>query len=76
MMKLEDKSPQNHVYWCLKQKRGIKLEEPNDNLCKAYLKKAKSALNILDSAVEKGEVDWIATTAYYSMWQMIWIKKN
>lgn len=54
------------VSWCLKQKRGIKLEEPNDNLCKAYIEKAKSALNMLDSAIEKDEADWIATTAYYS----------
>ncbi len=54
------------VFWCWKQKRGIKLEEPNDNLCKAYVEKAKSALNMLDSAIEKEEIDWIATTAYYS----------
>ncbi len=62
----EDKNPKNHVSWCLKQKRGIKLEEPNDNLCNVYLKKAKSALNMLSSANEKNEVDWIATTAYYA----------
>jgi uncharacterized protein (UPF0332 family) len=65
-MKSEDKSPKSHVSWCWKQKRGIKLEEPNDNLCKAYVEKAKSALNMLDSAIEKDEVDWIAATAYYS----------
>lgn len=65
-MKSEDKDPKSHVSWCWKQKRGIKLEEPNDNLCKAYIKKAKSALNMLDSAIEKDEIDWIATTAYYS----------
>ncbi len=65
MMK-EDKDPKSHVSWCLKQKRGIKLEESNDNLCNVYLKKAKSALNMLSSAAEKDEVDWIATTAYYA----------
>ena len=58
--------PKDHISWCLKQKRGIKLEEPNDNLCKAYLQKAKSALNMLNAAIEKNEVDWIATTAYYA----------
>jgi len=62
----EDKDPKSHVSWCLKQKRGIKLEESNDNLCNVYLKKAKSALNMLSSAAEKDEVDWIATTAYYA----------
>ena len=65
-MKSEDKNPKSHVSCCWKQKRGIKLEESNDNLCKAYIEKAKSALNMLDSATEKAEVDWMATTAYYS----------
>lgn len=65
-MNPEDKDHKSQICWCVKQKRGIKLEEPNDNLCKAYLQKAKSALNMLDSAIEKEEIDWIATTAYYS----------
>ena len=55
-----------HVIWCCKQKKGIKLEKPNENLCRVYFKKAKSALNMLTSAVEKDELDWIATTAYYA----------
>ena len=65
-MKLEDKDSKSHVSWCWKQKRGIKIEEPNNNLCHAYIEKAKGALNMLDSAIEKEEIDWIATTAYYS----------
>ena len=55
-----------NILWCLKQKYGIKLEEPNTTLCKVYLKKAKSALNMLSAASEKEEVDWMATTAYYA----------
>jgi uncharacterized protein (UPF0332 family) len=65
MMK-EDKDPKSHVLWCFKQKRGIKLEEPNDNLCNVYFKKSKSSLNMLESANEKDEIDWISTTAYYA----------
>lgn len=65
-MNPEDKNHKSHVLWCLKQKGGIKLDEPNDNLCKAYLKKAKSALNMLNAALDRNEADWIATTAYYS----------
>jgi uncharacterized protein (UPF0332 family) len=61
-----DKDPKSHVSWCCKQKRGIKLEEPNDNLCNVYIKKAKSSLNMLESATEKDEIDWISTTAYYA----------
>jgi len=71
-MKSEDKDSKSHVSWCWKQKRGIKLEEPNDNLCKAYIEKAKSALNMLDSAIEKNEIDWIATTAYYSRYFVLY----
>jgi uncharacterized protein (UPF0332 family) len=56
----------HNLNWCLNQKRGIKIEQPNDNLSDAYLQKAKSSLNMLDSAIDKKEVDWIATTAYYA----------
>src|SRR3989344_8362270 len=72
IMKSKDKDQESHVSWCWKQKRGIKLEEPNDNLCKAYIEKAKSALNMLDSAIEKEEIDWIATTAYYSRYFVLY----
>ena len=71
-MKLEDKDQKSHVSWCWKQKRGIKFEEPSDNLCKAYIEKAKSALNMLDSAIEKDEIDWITTTAYYSRYFVLY----
>ncbi len=65
-MTSEGRDQKSKVSWCWKQKHGITLEEPNDNLCKAYMKKAKSALNMLTAAIEKEEVDWIATTAYYA----------
>ena len=40
--------------WCFKQKKGIKLVEPSDNLCEAYLQKAKEALKatIVNSKAE------------------------
>ena len=52
--------------WCFKQKRGIRIIEPNNNLTKAYLKKATSALNTMTAALKINEPDWIATTAYYA----------
>tara|TARA_Y100000310_G_C20660800_1_gene804640 strand:- start:501 stop:1004 length:504 start_codon:yes stop_codon:yes gene_type:complete len=55
-----------HIQWCLKQKRGIRVTKPNQNLSEVYIKKSKSAIHMLDSAIEKGEVDWIVTTAYYA----------
>jgi uncharacterized protein (UPF0332 family) len=54
------------IVWCLKQKRGIWIVQPNENLTKAYLKKAASALNTMNAALEIGEPDWITTTAYYA----------
>ncbi len=54
------------IKWCLKQKRGLKLVKPNNNLCKEYLDKSRGSLNMLDAAIERGENEWVATTAYYA----------
>jgi len=54
------------IVWCLKQKRGIRVIEPNPNLAKAYLQKAISALNTMTAAAKINETDWILTTAYYA----------
>ena len=54
------------LIWCFKQKRGIRITEPNQNLTKAYLKKATSALNTMTAALQINEADWTATTAYYA----------
>jgi uncharacterized protein (UPF0332 family) len=56
----------NKLNWCIKQKKGLKLVEPNENLCGAYIRKAESSLNILKSALEKNEIDWITTISYYA----------
>ena len=56
----------NGLIWCLKQKRGIRITEPNPNLTKAYLKKAISALNTMTATLQIKENDWTATTAYYA----------
>ena len=56
----------DNLLWCIRQKRGIKLVTPNDNLRREYLRKARSSLNMLDAAVERSEADWIITTAYYA----------
>ncbi len=60
------KNLKNKILWCLKQKRGIKLANPNENLINSYLKKSKSSLNMLDAAVERKEYEWIVTTSYYA----------
>lgn len=55
-----------NIVWCFKQRRGIRIIEPNSNLTRAYLKKAVSALNTMTAALEIQEADWITTTAYYA----------
>ena len=54
------------VKWCLSKKDGIKLTEPSENLALDYEKKAKSALNIFESCLEKNELEWIAITGYFA----------
>lgn len=50
--------------WCKKQKKGIKLIEPNDNLAKEYIETAEETLGILKDIEDKSKV-WLATTKYY-----------
>lgn len=59
---MEDRS----IIWCLKQKRGIRIIDPNENLVKEYLRKATSSLNTMNAALQINETEWIMTTAYYA----------
>ena len=56
----------DNLIWCLRQKHGIRIIEPNPNLTNAYLKKAISALNTMTATLQIKETDWTATTAYYA----------
>jgi len=35
------------IIWCIKQKRGLELIEPNKNLSEAYIKKAEESLEVM-----------------------------
>lgn len=50
--------------WCKKQKKGITITEPNENLCKEYLQSAEETLSILKDLNGKSNM-WLATTKYY-----------
>ncbi len=52
--------------WCKRQKKGLKLAHPREDLRETFLGKARSALNMLGCALEKNEIDWIITTSYYA----------
>jgi len=58
--------------WCFKQKKGIRIVEPNINLSLVYLRKSKSSLNMLNSAIEKEEWDWVLETSYYARYFCIY----
>ena len=51
--------------WCKKQKKGIRLIEPNENLCHEYLASAEETLSILKDIENKSNM-WLAATKYYS----------
>lgn len=54
------------IAWCLRQKRGIRIVDPNENLVKEYLRKAIGSLNTMNAALQINETEWILTTAYYA----------
>ena len=54
------------VEWCLKQKRGIKIIEPNEDLARAYLLKAE---NSLKAAINLKDIfEWEISASYYAMY--------
>jgi len=52
--------------WCFRQKKGIKLVKPSDNLCEAYLQKAKEALEATVVNANAGLVSWAVSASYYA----------
>lgn len=66
-MKEED----NNFKFCFKKVGGLKLVSPNDNLVEVYKRKSRSALNMLSSAIEKEEDEWILDTSYYAKYFMV-----
>jgi len=56
--------------WCCKQKEGIKLIEPNDNLAQSYLKLAEKALGTMNR--ERNFNLMFAISAYYSMYYSLY----
>jgi len=59
----------DQIKWCLNQKKGIELVEPNDNLREAYLIKADEALETLRTSKIK---DWQLITAYYAIYHSLY----
>ena len=54
----------NKLKWCF-GKNEVKLQEPNENLAKEYIKSAEETLIILQDIKGKSNM-WLATTKYYA----------
>jgi len=66
------KKEESKFLFCFKKAKGLKLVNPNEILTEVYKRKSKSALNMLDSAKEKQEDDWILDTSYYAKYFIIY----
>jgi len=58
--------------FCLKKAGGLNLISSNDRLTEVYKRKSRSALNMLESAKQKQEEDWILDTSYYAKYFIIY----
>jgi len=54
------------IEWCIKQKRGIELVNPNKKLSEDYIEKAVNSLRAV--AVLKENKDWEICSCYYAMY--------
>ena len=56
------------IEWCLEQKNGIELVEPNDNLCHSYFKEAKETLLQIQGKGSK----WDVIMGYYACYHALY----
>lgn len=59
------------IEWCCKQKKGMKLVEPNDNLALSYLKMAENALGTMNREREHN-LTFTISACYYSMYYSLY----
>lgn len=55
------------INWCLKQKKGISLIEPNLNMSKSYIEMSKNALGTMNREKKLNQIFSISA-AYYAMY--------
>ena len=63
---------EGRILWCIKQKKGLKITKPNDNLCNAYLKKANNSLKSMKLNMDAKLYEWAIDTAYYSRYHAVY----
>ena len=57
--------------WCYKQKQGIKLIEPNENLARAYSEMADDSFRVMNNEKDKS-IRWAVSSCYYSMYHSLY----
>ncbi len=57
--------------WCLKQKKGIKLIDPNENISESYIKLAENSIGTMNREKDKNMV-FSVSAGYYSMYYSIY----
>ncbi|MCX6748435.1 MAG: hypothetical protein NT076_02420 [Candidatus Pacearchaeota archaeon] len=60
-----------NISWCCKQKDGIKLIEPNDNLAQAYSQMAEDAIGTMNREKNQNLIFGISA-CYYSMYYSLY----
>jgi len=58
----------NTLRWCLKQERGIRIIEPNENISKEYLSAAKNDFKMM----LKSDKKWSTIQAYYCCYNSLY----
>ena len=61
----------NKLKWCLRQKRGVSLVKPSENLADAYLAKSREALGVMRTLEEKS-YSWAISSCYYAMYYSVY----
>lgn len=69
---MKDETLKAKILRCAKQKKGIKLKSPNDNLCSAYLKKANNSVKAMNLNRDANLRDWAVDAAYYARYHALY----
>lgn len=63
---------EDYIAECANRKDDIKLVEPNENLCSAYLKMAKESLASMNANIDAGVKRWAIVAAYYARYHALY----
>lgn len=56
--------PEDFLRSCCQKKDGIRLVEPNDNLCSSYIKMAHESLESMNANADAGIKRWAVVASY------------